>query len=203
MPCPSRTALAVATVLTLLGSTGVASAQAPVGPPAQTSQPASNVQALPTLSEDEQRLLREGEISEGRYRAGVGTSILLGFGVGQAIHGRWRKTGWIFTFGEAASVLAIHLGWNGYGSECGGPVEPSSADCSDSVRRAQALLIVGVLGMVAFRVAGVAEAVTAPRRHNQRVREIRNKLGQASTFYTPYLAPVRGGGGIAGVSVAF
>ena len=46
-------------------------------------------------------------IDRGRYIGGGVASLLLGFGIGHAIQGRWSERGWVFTLGEAISWVGL------------------------------------------------------------------------------------------------
>ena len=43
-------------------------------------------------------------ISQGKYIGGGVTSILVGFGVGHAVQGRYKQKGWMFTVGEGLAL---------------------------------------------------------------------------------------------------
>ena len=49
-------------------------------------------------------------ISHANYVTGGVIGTITGFGVGQAIHGRYWKTGWIFTLGEGAGLGLFFVG---------------------------------------------------------------------------------------------
>src|SRR5207249_9637983 len=66
-------------------------------------------QAIP-LSPADQELLADGEISDGAHVGGGLLAIFFGFGVGQAVQGRFGETGWIFLLGEGASFTALLVG---------------------------------------------------------------------------------------------
>jgi hypothetical protein len=155
------------------------------------------------LSEDEQALLSRGEISDRRYIAGVLATVFFGLGVGQAIHGRYQDTGWIFTFGEAGSVLAMIVGAVRSISDC----DYFDNECADS-DDGEALLIGGLVGYVVFRAWELVDSFGAPPRHNARVRELRMRLGlplPMASRVQPYVAPTmsRDGGGTAGLTFRF
>ncbi|MGE0872803.1 MAG: hypothetical protein AB7P03_29885 [Kofleriaceae bacterium] len=154
------------------------------------------------LSHAERTLLDRGEISPGQIAGGALASAVLGFGIGQGIEGRWRDSGWIFTIGEGASVLAILVGVSNQQTECE-PDEPSAADCAKDTQRASRIAAAGVIGLLVFRVIGIGDAIVGPTNHNARVRALKARLGQRSVVYAPYFAPVRDGGSVAGLSVSF
>jgi hypothetical protein len=49
-------------------------------------------------------------LERNQYFVGGIIGTMTGFGLGQAIHGRYKKTGWIFTLGEGAPFLAVLSG---------------------------------------------------------------------------------------------
>ena len=151
-----------------------------------------------TITPEEDELLRRGEISMGAHVGGSLLNFYFGFGLGQAVQGRWRDTGWIFTVGEAASLVAIMVAFSRSVGPC------FEGDC---MRDGEQLLIIGVIGLLGFHLGGVADALIGPPSHNRKVRELRARLGMMSQAprVIPYVAPTRagGGGGVAGLSFAF
>jgi hypothetical protein len=156
---------------------------------------------VPQLTEEEQGLLARGEISDGRYLGGALASVFFGFGVGQAVHGRYRDTGWIFTLGEGGTLTAMFIGVFQSLDAC-----LDESDCSND--EGEALLLGGLIGFLAFRAWELVDAFGAPPRHNARVRELRMRLGLPPPMYTriqPHVAPTmsRDGGGTAGLTLRF
>ena len=101
------TLLVTALVAVLAGS---AAAQPGLTPPsyAYAGPPPLSLQ----LTDDDVKLLNRGEISDDRWLGGGVASVLVGFGVGQAIEGRWGETGWIFTLGEGGSFASMFAPWS-------------------------------------------------------------------------------------------
>lgn len=157
------------------------------------------------LSEEDQALLARGEISEGRYIGGALASMFFGFGVGQAVHGRYHDTGWIFTLGETGTLAAMVVG----ALQAIGDCYTFEADqgCNDD-DDGEALMVGGLLGFLAFRTWELVDVFAAPPRHNARVRELRMRLGLPPPMYTrvqPHVAPSmsRDGGAAAGLTLRF
>jgi hypothetical protein len=156
------------------------------------------------LTADEQELLSRGEISDGQHIGGGLVSLFFGFGVGQAVQGRYSDTGWIFTLGEAASMTAIFVGMV-QAFDCVDDFEGSSCNNDDS---AGFLLVGGLIGIGVFRIWEIVDAFSGPTRHNAKVRALRMRLGIPQPMYTkvmPYVAPSlsRDGGGTAGLTLRF
>lgn len=158
------------------------------------------------LTLDEQKLLARGEISDNRYIGGAVASIFFGFGVGQAVQGRYGDTGWIFTVGEVGSLTALFVGLLQSFDRCYyDAYEPS---CSDD-NHGETLLIGGMVGLLVFRAWELVDAFAGPPKHNARVRELRLRLGMPPPMYSrrlaPYVAPTmsRDGGGTAGLTLRF
>jgi hypothetical protein len=184
LPRARRIALVAAAVV----SSRIATAQV-VAP--ETPRP------RPTLSFEDQRLLERGEISYSRHYQGTVASVFLGFGIGQLIEGRWTESGWIFTLGESASLLAISMAYVEGHRDCG------QYGCNGNPWITGYLGLVGLIGLAAFRGCGIRDAHLGPHRHNERVRELRRRLGQPPGQYAPYVRSTRDGGGVAGISVSF
>jgi hypothetical protein len=146
------------------------------------------------LTEDEQELLAQGEISDGRYIGGAVTSLFFGLGLGQAVQGRYSDTGKIFTIGELGSFTAVLIGAIG------------SIDSEGNHDGSTALLTGGLIGYVVFRAWDVVDAFTGPPSQNARLRQLRMRLGlPAYAKVLPYVAPSmsRTGGGTVGVTFRF
>lgn len=155
------------------------------------------------LSEEDQALLARGEISDGRYIGGALASVFFGFGIGQAVHGRYHDTGWIFTFGEAGTLAAMVVGALQAIGDCYDFGEPCRDDDDG-----EALMVGGLLGFIAFRAWELVDVFSAPPKHNARVRELRMRLGLPPPMYSrvqPYVAPSmsRDGGAAAGLTLRF
>jgi hypothetical protein len=144
------------------------------------------------LTAGEHELLQRGEISDSAHVGGGMANVFLGFGIGQAIQGRWSEKGWLFTLGSAASIAAIVVG-----------VTQSFEDGGDDV---PALFIAGYLSFLVFHVWGAVDAFVEPPKHNRRVRELKMRLGMPTYFgqrVMPYLMKSRDGGGTAGLVFRF
>lgn len=152
------------------------------------------------LTVDEQRLLARGEISPGAHIGGGALSLFFGFGVGQAVQGRWTDTGWIFTVGEAASIAALFIGFANEVEDCG-----FEENCNNGGN--DLLIIGGLLGILGFRVWEIADAFVGPSNHNRRLRQLHMRLGYPPPGYysaAPFVAPTRqGDGGVAGITIRF
>jgi hypothetical protein len=154
------------------------------------------------ISAADAEILQKGEISDGAHIGGGLASVFLGFGIGQAVQGRYGETGWIFTVGEIASFTAMMVGVVQALDDCFGPDE----SCSDN-NRGDGLIIGGLIGFVAFRVWEVVDAFGGPPKHNAKVRELRMKLGMPMPMYTqrvtPYINRTRDNGAAAGLVFRF
>ncbi|MEO8707386.1 MAG: hypothetical protein ABI867_45585 [Kofleriaceae bacterium] len=159
------------------------------------------------LTAEDQALLAEGEITDGQHVGGAVAGLFFGFGIGQAVQGRWSDTGWIFTLGEAASITAMVIGAV-KSFDCidsNDTIGGSSSGCSNA--SGSGLLIGGFVGFMVFRVWEVVDAFGGPPKHNRRVRELKMRLGIPQPIYsqrlTPYVNKARDGGGVAGLSLRF
>jgi hypothetical protein len=186
----------------------VAAARSAIAQPGQTppvSVDPSYYQPAPPvlLSSDEQALLARGEISDSQQIGGTVLSLVFGLGVGQAAEGRWSDTGWIFTVGEIGAATAIVVGVS-EAFACDGA--PRGA-CGSRNDRGAALAYGGLLVFGGLHVWEIVDAIVGPRRHNDRVRALRARLGQPQPTYgrlAPYVTPTYGGnGGVAGVALTF
>lgn len=203
-------------VLSLVMASGVAAAQPYAQPPPSqpyyAPQQPYYAQPQPVqvqLTVDEQWLLSRGYISNGEHLGGGVVSLFFGFGVGQAVQGRWSQKGYIFTFGEAASFGAMIYGMVTLVSACHGNDDLYYEEYCDrrDERRGATLLIGGALALGVFRIWEVVDAFTGPAEHNRQVRALRARLGMHDYSYArqlrPYVVPAGDGGGVAGVSMRF
>ena len=135
-------------LIVLLGSTA-ANAQPGVTEPIDYYAPQPTLQLR--LNEEQQALLARGEISIGKYVTGGVLSYVVGFGVGHAVQGRWNDNGWIFTFGEAASMTVLIYGLAQFQRyDYVGDYPNENHQRED--RRARNYLLAGVVGLVGFRI---------------------------------------------------
>ncbi len=174
----------------------------PYPQPVQTVPAPYQYQPQPIqLTSDEQALLEQGEISDSAHLGGGVASFLVGFGVGQIVQGRWSETGWIFTLGETASIVAVFVGAAKAFDNC------FDRDTSCHNNDGETYLIAGVAGLLVFRAWEIVDAFTGPSKHNRRVRELKMRLGIPQPMYskqlTPYLNKTRDGGGTAGLTFRF
>lgn len=125
------------------------------------------------LTAEDAELLQRGEISDAAHLGGGAASLVLGFGVGQAIQGRFGEKGWIFAVGESVTLLGMVVG-TVQGFDSGGDIP---------------LLFIGsVIGYAVFRFWDVIDAFVAPPKHNDRIRMLRFQLGMpVYTRVIPYV----------------
>ena len=181
--------------------------------PGQSYPPPTGVMVPPPyqyvpiqLTTDEQDLLNEGEITDGRHVGGILVSLFFGLGVGQAVQGRYGDTGWIFTVGETASMVALIAGVVKTLDDCFDTFD--NHGCHDN-STGDVLLIGGFVGLAAFRIWEVADAIIGPPKHNARLRQLRMRLGMPPASFArrlrPYMAPPlsRDGGAAAGLTLRF
>lgn len=153
---------------------------------------AEPAQGPPVVTVEDREILQAGPIDADAYAGGIAAS-LLGFGLGQAVQGRWRDTGWIFTVGEAASFGVLAFGLQGRGctqSPC--VTGPAHED----------LALGAIAAILAFHVWELGDAIIAPGLRNQRFRRAMNRYGTPTYTLAPFLAP-RGDGALAGLDVRF
>ncbi len=148
------------------------------------------------LTAEEHALLSEGEISLGAHAGGVAANWLLGFGIGQAIQGRWSDTGWMFTLGEAAGITLMVTG-----------ALRLCIDCAEGENEdAGVLLVGGLISYAVFHIWSIVDAATGPASHNRKVRALKQRIGvpmHASQRVLPYASSTRDGGGTVGLTLRF
>jgi hypothetical protein len=131
----------------------------------------AQAQAQQQLTTREADILERGPIDTGPYVAGgvLGT-LLLPFGIGQAVQGRYSDTGWIFTVGEVGSVVLIFAGAGStfytYSATGGYTASYSSIN---------ALAIAGAIGLVGFRLAEIIDLWAGPPAHNRAYERAQQK----------------------------
>lgn len=165
--------------LILLAVTATAYAQDPPDPypkplapqPDPVPQPRPEPPAL-QLSTDDTAILARGEIDPDVHYGGIAANAIIGFGLGQAIQGRWLKDGWKFTAGMTAGMVLFFTG----------------AD-----RDSTAIVLVGGIGVVGFYTWGLVDSIIGPQRHNRRWKELRRQLGLPITAVVPYVSSTTAG----------
>jgi hypothetical protein len=173
----------------------------PPGPPGAYVPPPYAYQP-PTPEEAE--MMRAGYIEP--MRAGVGgvVAIFVGFGLGQAVEGRWHDTGWIFSLTETASIVAIVGGALGV-ANCN--LGPNGGSCPTGDRASVGFLVGGVLAFTGFHIWEIVDAFAGPAGYNEQVHELRRRYGYRdyARNITPYLArPQSSDGGMtAGLALRF
>jgi hypothetical protein len=202
--------LVVVVVMTMLA--GIANAQPgqtpvysqpPAGyPPPNYGYYAQRPVMQVQLTVDEQWLLQRGIISDGETYGGGALALFFGYGLGQAVQGRWSQKGYIFTFGDLASGAVMIYGMMGLLGDC---FEGCSERRED---RYVTLMVAGAIAGGVFRIWEIYDAFAGPGEHNRKVFELRARLGMPTPMYArvrPYVAPnVSGeGGGTAGISLRF
>lgn len=186
-----RIALAL-TVLAL--AVGTAAAQPSIPPPYEYgTQVASDDQ----VSNEDRSIIDHGEIGSGRVIGATLAAAFVGFGVGQAIEGRYGERGWIFTVGESVGDFAMFTGLLGLVGGCS-----EVGHC----HLAYGLALGGAATFLGFRTWGILDALIAPQHRNARYRAAlaRNPGYAQQVTVMPYLVPVdHGSGGIAGLGLQF
>jgi hypothetical protein len=175
----------------------------PYAPQPYAPQPYQPYQPYPIqLTPEEHKLLSRGEITDGQVVGGVVANWLLGFGIGQAVQGRWSESGWIFTLGEAGGITMMIVGALRIEPFC----EDEFNSCERRNDQAVLLLLGGLAGYVGFHIWSIVDAATGPSKHNRKVRDLRQHLGMprvGSTQIVPYAGPSRDGGGTVGLTIRF
>jgi hypothetical protein len=145
----------------------------------------------PALTGEEQALLTAGEIPADRWLEGAVVSNFIGFGVGQALQRRWTDIGWVFTFGEAATVATVIV----IAEEV-----PSTQLNVYSSPVAASIFGAAILSTLGLRIWESVDAWTTPLKRNHRVRALRARLAPPVGLY---VAPTSSGRLSTGLSMRF
>jgi hypothetical protein len=203
-------------LLLVLGGTAYAQPGAAPPPPVQQPYPQPQPQQYPPppyqyqpgygvpISREEHELLLQGEISDGAHIGGGVASLFFGFGVGQAVQGRWSDKGYIFTIGEVGTFALMIAGVVRTFDDCAHDLNDGDDDCGHS--DGPPLIIVGALGFSVFRIWEIVDAFSGPSDHNRRVRELKFRLGipvQVGARVKPFVNKTRDGGATAGLTFRF
>lgn len=174
-------------------------APAPYGPaagPAAAPQPNY-------ITPEEARLLHRGYYTEAEHLGGAVVGTFFGFGTGHMVQSRWAEKGWIFTFGEAASMGLMIYGMSDCISGDAYHDEFNPDTCSVES------ILAGAIALSVFRIWEVIDVWAHPVQHNARLRNLRFRLGYdrpppARPAWGLYAAPPRrGDGAVAGVALRF
>ncbi len=139
----------------------LAAAQPGNVPPAYAYQPA--------LTSDDRELLASGEIPN--VGGAMVADAFVGFGLGQAIEGRWGETGWIFTFGETIATAVFFDGLVRT-FDCGPTPSLGVRRCPSD----NGLALGGAIALTVLRVWGIVDTTVGPVHHNARLRALRARL---------------------------
>jgi hypothetical protein len=160
--------------------------------------PAADANVRLQLSSEDMELIQDGEIGAGAHIIGSGAAFFLGFGIGQAIEGRWLDRGWIFTLGETASLGVMIYGLGKSAESC---LNEDGSSCGSS---GVGFVAGGLIAYSGLRLWEVVDAIVAPIGHNRRVRGAQMRAGMRYSQVTPYLVPPsHGDGAIGGLSLRF
>jgi hypothetical protein len=167
----------------------------PYAPPAYGYQP-PRVQ----ITAEEAEILQRGPISDGAHIGGGLVALFFGFGVGQAVQGRWGDTGWIFTAGEVGSGALMIYGMTQLFANC---FEYDVEGNCDS-NRGMTPLIVGALALTGFRIWEVVDAFAGPASYNRRYKDIQFRVNGYAPQWGLYLSPsMDRRASVAGLSLSF
>jgi hypothetical protein len=144
--------------------------------------------AQPAVEDEESQ---EKLITPQQHSGGAVAALFFGFGSGQAIQGRWRERGWIFTVGDTLSVAAM-VGGAMSMTGCLGQMQGGDTKCELAMGTA----VTGLLAFSVLRIWQTADAIVVPPEHNRLVREAELEAA------VPYISPSSDGVS-AGVIMAF
>lgn len=199
---------AIGSLLLVGMATGVVSAQpgasqpyAPPPPPAPAGQPyapnqpyappAYNYQPpMVQLTAEEAEILQNGPISDGAHIGGGFAALFLGFGIGQAVQGRWSDKGWIFTVGDLGSLTMMIYGMTNMLTACAVDDDPYTDSC-DNDGNGAGFLVIGALAYTGFRIWETVDAFAAPGAYNARYRDLQFRVRgyAAPPQWGLYMAP--------------
>ena len=162
--------------------------------------PAPAATARLQLSTEDQELIVDGEIGPVAHIGGGLVATFVGFGVGQAVQGRWLDRGWIFTLGETTGLGLMIYGLGKSAESC------VSADGSECGSSGLGFVAGGAIALTGFHLWEMVDAFVAPIGHNRRVRAAKLRAGVNPMYssVTPYVVPPStGDGAIGGLSMRF
>ena len=142
----------------------------PYAPQPYNYQPRPQVQ----LTAEEAEILQRGPISDGAHIGGGLVSLFFGFGVGQAVQGRWGETGWIFTVGEIGSGALMIYGMTRLFADCFEYDQYGNDSCENN--GGGTALVVGALALTGFRIWEVVDAFSGPASYNSRYKNIQMRV---------------------------
>jgi hypothetical protein len=170
-------------------------------PEANAADGARPTAAPPVLTEDEREALEVGELSEGRALAGSLLSVWPGFGIGHAVQGRWRSSGWRFSAAQGVSYpIGLYGIVNWVGCASSDAVSSPSGDSPSCGRYMVPFVVGGTLFSIAY-VWGIVDAIGGAEQHRRDYRRARQKQESGATSLTWSVAPltIEGGYGVGAV----
>ncbi len=125
-----------------------------------------------TLSEEDKKILKTGEISTLRYvTGGILGTYPIGLGIGHAIQGRYDDMGYIFTLGEVVSAGVFIAGVLGCLTRP--DTSEGSWKCSDLD---SGLIITGGAAYFGFRIWEAIDVWSVPPMHNHKFRSLKEYI---------------------------
>jgi hypothetical protein len=116
------------------------------------------------LTEEDYRILQDGEISGARHALGGVLSVYPGLGVGQAVQGRYSSVGWKFTVAEIGFASLMISGI----SNCDSLFFGSGCTTNSAFG-------IGLAGLMVTRIWEIVDAISGPSRHNNRYRYLKSR----------------------------
>ncbi len=144
----------------------------PYAPQPYAPQPYAYQPVQVQLTPEEADILDRGPINDGAHIGGGLISLFFGFGIGQAVQGRYGDTGWIFTVGELGSLTLMIYGMSQLFNDC----YDYGYDRSCNNNTGGTSLIIGALALTGFRIWEVVDAFAAPASHNRRYKDIQMRV---------------------------
>ncbi len=161
-------------------------------------------QGADPLSDEDREILAVGPISQGEQFGGAALGLVIGFGSGQAVQGRYQHRGTLFTLTDSALLASALVTLDG----C---VEGDRASAQDGYDPTWCHAFTGTLiALAATHLWQAIDALVVPPAHNRRLRAVRAKANSDLRYLpTPpgwrsYVTPTPdGAGAVAGAQLSF
>jgi hypothetical protein len=135
------------------------------------------------LTEEERKVLDQGEISDGQRAFGGILGTTVGFGLGHLAMGEYAEAGWMYTVGEALGVGTFLFGT----SQISNCWLSDNYNCQEKPRIIKgplvgAFILTGLVMFSAAKLTEIFDVWSRPAAHNRQYNHLKQKMAADKSF---------------------